>query len=102
MSFGNTIRNNSLHPPTPIIMGTAYTPLSYHSNPQTIYNPNGVRHSPTAYIPSQASIVQPNIIYHPPNRWAQTVPIVRHPQHEINLNFDYESANFLCETKIEE
>jgi hypothetical protein len=33
----------------------------------------------------------------------QPVPIVRrHPQYDLNPNFDYESANLLCEAKIVE
>lgn len=32
----------------------------------------------------------------------QAIPIHRHPQGNVNLNFDYEEANFLVESKIEE
>lgn len=31
------------------------------------------------------------------------MPIMRrHPQSDLNMNFDYETANFLCEAKISE
>lgn len=33
----------------------------------------------------------------------QPVPVIRrHPQADLNMNFDYESANFLCEQKLVE
>jgi hypothetical protein len=39
----------------------------------------------------------------PPSYLVQPMQVLRrHPQENLALNFDYESANFLCETKIVE
>ena len=49
---------------------------------------------------AQSQYVPPHA---PPSYLVRAEPIIRrHPQYDLNMNFDYEEANFLCESKITE
>lgn len=94
----------------------AYLPPQYNSiaNSQVYLQPQPInsRVAPIQLQPQnplQYSQLQPFYSVHqqpaflPPNYLVQPMSVMRrHPQTDLTLNFDYESANFLVESKITE
>jgi len=89
------IRGSLVNPP--IVGQLPTSPLPQYQPINTrIIQANGPQQM---IYPPQYGYYQPNVVA--PSYIVQPMPIMRrHPQSDLNMNFDYETANFLCEAKI--
>lgn len=90
---------SSQHPPT-----FSKVSFSHPAYPQNIQNTSRLVDPTALYRPLPQSVIYSQHPYYPPQNSTlppqylmQPVPVIRrHPQYDLNPNFDYESANLLC------